>query len=74
MEFVYLLDKNRDPNSDDALKWLVNIDTFHDNFSEVPFFDEELRFLGPCYHILGGESRKYEFEVFSKVFPMIRED
>ena len=45
-----------DRNSTD-LKWTVNIDSMHENFEQVPYFDETLRYdKDTVYHLVGENS------------------
>ena len=61
------LDQNNGP--DDPAKWLINAKTLRDEFLNIPYFDEDLRFEGPGLNIVGGRSRQYPFESYKKVFP-----
>ena len=47
---------NMDKGSED-LEWLVNVESIFKNFSNVPFFDESLRFeKKTAYHLVGAKS------------------
>jgi hypothetical protein len=48
LQFVSLLDRNLDPNYKDEIKWLVNVEALLREFRNIPYFDETLRFQGPC--------------------------
>ena len=51
------------------LEWAINLQALRDQFSNVPYFDESLRYYGPSYNIVGGRSRIYELDQYTKVFP-----
>ncbi|TNV85972.1 hypothetical protein FGO68_gene4011 [Halteria grandinella] len=74
LQFVSLLERNLDPNHKEEIKWLVNVEALKREFINIPYFDEELRYQGPCLQIVGGKSRIYQFEQYKKVFTNISED
>lgn len=74
LQFVSLLERNLDPNHKDEIKWLVNVEALMREFGNIPFFDETLRYEGPCLQIVGGRSRIYPFEKYKKVFTKITEE
>ena len=55
--------------ADDPATWVVNVTGLQDQFSNIPHFDESLRFYGPGLNIVGGNSRQYDFEQYQKIFP-----
>ena len=44
------------------LEWAINLDTLKSEFINIPYFDEELKFFGQAYNIVGGNSRQYSFD------------
>jgi pimeloyl-ACP methyl ester carboxylesterase len=59
----------------DDLRWLVNIETIIEQFQQVPFFNEGLRYNKKhAYHLVGGNSNQYAFEQYRKVFPKISDE
>ena len=49
------LDQDNGPN--DRAKWLINTDILRDEFQNITYFDENLRYEGPGLNIVGGRSR-----------------
>eukprot|EP00347_Sterkiella_histriomuscorum_P019495 403341410 len=70
-QFVALLERNMDPNHKDEVKWLVNAEALFKEYDNIPYFDEQLRYQGPCYHLVGEKSRQYSYSAYQKVFPNI---
>ena len=60
---------DNDHGENDPVKFAINIETLRNEFQNIPYFDESLRFTGPALNIVGGRSRIYDFEVYQKVFP-----
>ena len=60
-----------DPNYRDKVKWLVNVDALYNEFKNLLYFDESLRYYGPVKHIVGSFTKQYPFSVYQKVFPNI---
>ena len=60
---------DQENGSDDPAKWLVNVRTLRDEFTNIPYFDENLSFQGPGLNIVGERSRQYPFESYKKIFP-----
>ena len=60
---------DKENGMDDPVKFAVNIDTLKQEFHNVPYFDESLRYTGPALNIVGGNSRIYDFSVYQNVFP-----
>ena len=54
---------------DDPIKYAINIETLLRQFSNIPYFDESLRYEGPSLNIVGGKSKNYDFESYQKIFP-----
>ena len=48
---------DQENGSDDPAKWLVNVRTLRDEFTNIPYFDENLSFDGPGLNIVGERSR-----------------
>jgi hypothetical protein len=50
---------------EEDLQWLVNVDSIYENFQNVPFFDESLRFeKKTAYHLVGERSNQYPFDKY----------
>ena len=60
---------DKENGEDDPVKFAINIDSLKDQFQNIPFFDESLRYNGPGLNLVGGKSRIYDFEVYKKIFP-----
>ena len=59
------------------VKWLVNIETLHLQFHNIPFFDDENLYLdrpNSSFHIVGGRSLIYPHSAYQKVFPQTTEE
>jgi pimeloyl-ACP methyl ester carboxylesterase len=72
MQFVALLERNMDPNVKTRVEWLVNTEILLREYENVPYFDESLRYEGPCYHIVGGKSKQHPLAKYQRVFPRLR--
>ena len=59
---VFMFEKNLRKDVTDRVEWRINIDTLFKNFDCIPYFDETLRYHGPCYHLVGEKSKHYRFE------------
>ena len=73
-QFVFMFQKNMDLEVEDRVVWKPNIESIFRNFDCIPYFDESLRFHGPCYHLVGEKSRQYPLEIYKRVFTNIKRD
>ena len=74
MQFVSLIERNLDPDHQEQIKFLVNVEAIHKNFKNIPYFNTKLRYQGPSLMIVGGRSNQYPFQVYRKVFTNIIEE
>ena len=56
--------QDKDNGPDDPVQFAINLPALKDQFQNIPYFDESLRYEGPALNIVGGKSRQYDFEVY----------